>query len=292
MDYFDLHCDTITEAYSKQFDLTSEKLSVNIKNTEKINKYTQCFALWLNDDFHGKAAFEKASALYDFYQTQKPLITSNGIRQILTLENAASLGGDIENIAVWKERSVAAMTLTWNAKNELACGADVLSGGLTKLGKAVVRQAQIQNIIIDVSHLNEDSFCDVAKILHKPFIASHSCCFSVCPHRRNLKDYQIKEIISSGGLIGINFYPAFLGGGNVFEAIYKNICHILKLGGDKNIAFGSDFDGAKMANKLKDLSCVNRLYTFLLNKGIDAGTLDNIFFNNAEIFFNNAFSLS
>ncbi|MCM1544879.1 MAG: membrane dipeptidase [Ruminococcus sp.] len=286
MDYFDLHCDTVTTAFAKGIDLASEKLQVNVKISMLFKNYRQCFALWLNDDFHGKAAFKKADELYNFYQSQLPLIEKCVVKPMLTLENAVSLGGELENIALWKSRGVCAMSLTWNGENELACGADVASGGLTALGKKALHEAENQGIVIDVSHLNEDGFCDVSKIAHKPFIASHSNCFSVCPHKRNLKDYQIKEIIACGGLIGINFYPVFLGS-NVFEAVYENICHIISFGGENSIAFGSDFDGAKMSRRLKNLSCIPPLRAFLLKKGMDSSLLDKFFSKNSENFFNN-----
>lgn len=286
MEYFDLHCDTVEKAFSKGVDLTDDKLQVNVKNAEYIKNYHQCFALWLNDDFHGKAAFDRATELYRFYLRQKQLLP-HSIKPLLTLENAVALGGNLDNITVWHERSVRAMTLTWNGENELACGADVVAGGLTALGRDAVREAQRHNIVIDVSHLNEDSFCDTVRISHEPLIASHSCCFSVCPHRRNLKDYQIKEIISSDGLIGINFYPLFLGKGNVFERIYQNICHIANLGGERSISFGSDFDGAKMNRRLKNITKIKELRIFLSKKGIADSALDDIFFKNSEKFFNN-----
>ncbi|MCM1363913.1 MAG: membrane dipeptidase [Faecalibacterium sp.] len=286
MEYFDLHCDTVEKAFSNGLDFESEKLQVNVQNTKEFKKYNQCFALWLNDNFHGKAAFDYATELYKYYLTGKSILPGN-IKPFLTLENAVSLGGKLENISLWKERSVCAMTLTWNGENELACGADIASGGLTAFGRDAVREAQRQNIIIDVSHLNEDSFCDTVRIMHQSFIASHSCCFSICPHRRNLKDWQIKEIIGSHGLIGINFYHVFLGDGNIFERIYQNICHISELGGEKSIAFGSDFDGSKMNRRLKDPSKIGELHRYLKKKGIAESTLDDIFFKNAEKFFNN-----
>ena len=292
MEYFDLHCDTIAKIRSKRLDFESDRLQVNAKDFPLFEKYGQCFALWLDDELRGEAAFEKASELYEEYIDYKNAISKfENVRPVLTLENAASLGGKLENLEIWKSRSVAVMGLTWNGANELGFGADFKRGGLTRFGKEAVCEAERLNVVVDVSHLNEDGFRDVARIAKKPFIASHSNCYAVRAHRRCLKDHQIKEIISRGGLIGINFYPIFLGRGDVFELIYKNICHLIELGGEKAIAFGSDFDGAEMDARLNRLGDATALRSFLIEKGVDSATLDDIFYKNAKNFFNDILNI-
>jgi len=282
MNCFDLHCDTVTAAYKRKADLTNEKLHINIEKASCFEKHIQCFALWLDDSVHGLEACNEAQKLYEYYQKQD----FHNIRPVLTLENAVSLGERLENLALWKSRGVFSISLTWNGANELGFGADIQSGGLTQFGFDALHEMENLGIVVDVSHINEDGFCDIAKTAKLPFIASHSNCFALCPHKRNLKDYQLSEIISRGGLVGINFYPAFLPDGDVFEAVYKNICHILSLGGEKCIALGSDFDGAKMSKKLSDISKVPALYDFLIKKGLDLRFLEDIFFKNAENFYN------
>ena len=98
---------------------------------------------------------------------------------------------------------------------------------------------------IDVSHLSEKGFWDVCEHSNKPFIASHSNAKAICKNKRNLSDEQIREIIRLGGCIGINFYPVFLTDNTYCGVcdIIKHIEHILSLGGENNLGFGSDFDG-------------------------------------------------
>lgn len=87
------------------------------------------------------------------------------------------------------------MGVTWNDDNELACGAQTINDtGLTKLGIDYVKKLEEKQILIDVSHTSKTSFYDILKNTNIPIIASHSCVNSVCEHRRNLSDDQIKQI--------------------------------------------------------------------------------------------------
>jgi membrane dipeptidase len=108
------------------------------------------------------------------------------------------------------------MTLTWNNTNDWADAAKeetekgTTHGGLTEFGMEVVREMNRLGIIVDISHVSESTFWDVLEIVDKPVIASHSCVYTINPHYRNLKDEQIKAVAENGGVIGINFYPAYL----------------------------------------------------------------------------------
>lgn len=288
MNYFDLHCDTISEAFEKGISLGCSKAAVSFGNITEFKKYNQCFALFINDKFKGDEAEKRAQELYSFYLSQNEVFENHkNLKPILTLENCECFGGKPDNIELWKSRKVVMATLTWNGENALGFGSSVQSGGLKPFGFKAVSEMEKRGIVVDVSHLNEDGFRDVCKKAEKPFVASHSNCFSKCAHSRNLKDYQIKEIISCSGLIGICFYPLFLGKGNVYELVYEHIKHILSLGGEDVISFGSDFDGAKMNRKLCKIEQVKSLYNFLGKKGFEKELLEKIFFKNAEKFFNN-----
>lgn len=285
MKYFDLHCDSITKAYSENISLFSDSLAVKIKSN-KFLKREQCFALWLDDRLHGEPAFSYCKRLLSFYAYNKDEILQSGVTPHLTVENGSVLGGDLNNIAYFKSQGVKMMSLTWNGENDLASGVNA-RGGLKPLGVDAVREMEKNGIVLDVSHLNEESFYDVCSVATRPFAASHSCCYDICQNKRNLKAWQIKEIISRGGLIGINFYPLFLGTkkGSVFEKIKQNISLIATLGGEDNIAFGSDFDGAKMS---KELSCAEDmldLYKYLKDSAVSESLLNKVFYDNAARFF-------
>ncbi len=284
MMYSDLHCDSVTKAYRENISLFGGTLAVKI-GSDKFIKREQCFALWLDDKLYGEPAFSYCKKLFGFYKANEAKIKECGITPHLTLENASSLGGDLNNIAYFKSQGVKMISLTWNGENELASGVNA-KGGLKPLGKEAVREMENCGIILDVSHLNEEGFRDVSCIATKPFVASHSNCYGICPHKRNLKQWQIKEIISRGGLIGINFYPPFLGKGSVFKLIRQNIELILSLGGENCIALGSDFDGAEMSDELKTADDVARLGEYLLSGGMSEKVVEKVFYKNAVEFLN------
>ena len=108
------------------------------------------------------------------------------------------------------------LTLTWNNSTSWASSAKdettqpAQRKGLTDFGKQVVRRMNELGMLVDVSHVGEQTFWDVIAVTTKPIIASHSCAYALCPHSRNLKDEQIKAIAKNGGVIHLNFYSGFL----------------------------------------------------------------------------------
>ena len=283
MDYFDLHCDTVTSVCSGVTDT-----AVTPKKAKVLEKYAQLFAVWMDDALSPEEAFKSACAVCDYFSDYVSSFGHTHFQALLTLENGTCLGDDLRNIEFWKDRGVSAVTLTWNGANLLGFGSACPDeGGLTDFGKNAVKELQSSGILVDVSHLNEAGFYDCVKLAKKPLIASHSNCFSICPHSRNLKDEQIKELFDRGGIMGICYYPRFLGNGNVFELIYEHIYHGLELGGEDSLCLGSDFDGAEMSSELDSLEKVRSLHEFLAAKGIKKRLLEKIFYKNAENFFNN-----
>lgn len=279
MEYFDLHCDTVNKYFEKAvpFKDTAFKLCP----VSKFVKQKQCFAVFVSDK--EKDANRKREVLYEKYLDLKVKAENKGAKAYLSLENSKG----ITDAHRWKERGVIMASLTWNGENEFAHGALCKSGGLKEKGKALIKEFERENIVLDVSHLNFSSFSDVCRFTDKPLVASHSNCYTLCEHKRNLMDEQIREIIKRDGLIGLCFYPVFLGKGNVFENIYRNICHIAMLGGENNISLGSDFDGAEMSRRLKTSEDVYSLYEFLRHKSLSEKLISKIFYKNSEKFFGN-----
>lgn len=134
--------------------------------------------------------------------------------------------------------------------------------GLTKLGKEYIKELNKRNMIIDISHASEKTFWDTINYSKKPVIATHSCAYSVCPHNRNLKDEQIKQISKSNGIIGICLASEFLNsnGRAGINDIIKHIKYIANLIGIDYIGLGSDFDGVKDESMPKDLTGVKDIY--------------------------------
>lgn len=137
---------------------------------------------------------------------------------MMGVEGGHMIEDKIENLDNLYIRGARYMTLTWNnstswatsAADETTKGESLLHKGLTEFGKKVVNRMNELGMIIDVSHIGEQTFWDVMKITKKPVIASHSNAWSLCPHRRNLKDDQIKAIAKNGGVIHLNFFAGFI----------------------------------------------------------------------------------
>lgn len=207
----------------------------------------------------------------------------DNLTPLLTVEGGALLENDVERLDELKSDGIRALTLTWNGKNEIASGA-LETGGLTDFGRGVINRMNRLKIACDLSHLNRESFFDSLDIAEYPF-ASHSALCEINEHPRNLDAVQVNELCRRGGIIGLCFYPVFLGGGDVFEKFYRCVYKLLEAGYENNIAVGSDFDGAKQDERLCNVGKIPELYAFLEQKGIEKSFLDKIFYENADNFF-------
>lgn len=148
-------------------------------------------------------------------------INQKKLATLLGMEGGHMIEKDINKLDLLFKRGVRYMTITWNNSTPWATSAadETTTGGalntegkkgLTGFGVSVIKRMNELGMMIDVSHLGEQSFWDVIKITTKPIIASHSCVWNLCPHRRNLKDDQIKAIAKSDGVIFLNFYAGFI----------------------------------------------------------------------------------
>lgn len=287
MIYSDLHCDSVTRCFEKGESLFDSRGHINYFKIKQLTEYKQCFALFIDDSKRGDTAFSYFKKLVEFYESEIIKIKSDNLTAVLTAENGACLGGDSDNVHYLADKGVRMLTLTWNGENELASGCLCDRGGLKPFGKEVITKMEQSGMLVDVSHLNEKSFYDVASFAASPLIASHSNCFSLVQHKRNLKDEQIKLIIESGGLVGLCFHAPFLvtDGLGSFEMLYRNIYRILSLGGEDNVCFGSDFDGGEPERVLGSLQRVKNLYAYLKGRGLQKELLEKIFYKNAEKVF-------
>lgn len=110
------------------------------------------------------------------------------------------------------------LTLTWNNSTDWASSAmdetlhpeRLKQKGLTPFGKQVVERLNELGVMVDLSHVGEQTFYDAIAVSKKPVILSHSSVWSICPVFRNVKDDQIRAVANNGGVICINFYSGFI----------------------------------------------------------------------------------
>lgn len=145
---------------------------------------------------------------------------------LLGVEGGHMIENDLTKLEALYKRGVRYLTITWNNSTSWATSAlDETSPktpakegepdsyrrmGLNDFGKQVISKMNELGMMVDVSHAGEQTFWDILSVTQKPVIASHSCVYALCLHRRNLKDEQIKAIAKNGGVIHLNFYSGFL----------------------------------------------------------------------------------
>lgn len=273
MKFFDLHCDTAFECFKNKKEFYKNDLAVSGERGKNFEDWHQVFAIWIKDDEKNPFSLYK-SVLKHFKKQKMPC----NLTSYLSVEGGAVLEDDIDRLHILKNDGIKVITLTWNGENNIAGGVES-EKGLTKFGEKVIDKMNELELICDLSHINRKSFYKVAERAEK-VIATHSNCYEICRHKRNLLNEQIKIIAERNGIIGLCFYPEFLGD-NVYDKIYENIFYLCYKGYEDIIAIGSDFDGGEMDKRLNNISKIPYLYDFLENKGIERHLLYKIFYENA-----------
>lgn len=255
-------------------------LSAAISKGDVFDEWYQCCAVFVPDGSINPKE-EYTDILADF---KRKISVYKKPKCIFTLENALPIDS-ADFVERLYEDGISAVTLTWNGENALAGGTDS-EAGLKPFGRDVIRALNRYKIAVDLSHLNRKSFFDAGEAANAVF-ASHTCCYKTHRHPRNLTDEQIKYVAGRGGVVGICFYPEFLGTKYAFEGVWRHINHLLNLGLENSVCMGSDFDGADMSDCLDGVDKIPDLYAFLKSRGITDELLDRMFFKNAERFFKN-----
>lgn len=201
---------------------------------------------------------------------------------LLSIEGAEALDGSLENLDGFYARGVRALGPAWNRRNPFARGVRAEgTDGLSLLGKQLVEKMEALGMIVDVSHLSDTAFWDLAAVAKRPFVASHSNARAVHEHPRNLTDEQIRAVARSGGAVGAVFVPNFVSQKvttSYLEHLVDHIDHIVQVGGIETAALGSDFDGYRgvEGHVLKDASEYRLLCEALIRRGYDAESVAKI----------------
>lgn len=283
---FDAHCDTMSRILDKGKQLLSNDLEIDLRRMPK--QYIQVFAAFVDKENCEKTPLNRCLNIIERYHSE--IEKNSGIIQhcttydeimqaldggkraaILSVEGGEALDGNLSALWALYQLGVRLITLTWNYPNEIADGAlTETKGGLTPFGKTVVAEMNYLGMVIDVSHLSERGFWDIMEITSAPIVASHSNARALCGHLRNLTDEQIRAVIQNGGAIGLNFYPEFLNdsGQAGIDDILRHLEHILELGGENCVGFGSDFDGVdSLPDEVAGIQDMQRLTERMLRAG-------------------------
>ena len=208
---------------------------------------------------------------------------------VLHFEGAEAIDPALDGLYVFYEVGLRSLGIVWSRPNVFGHGVPFrfphspdTGPGLTDAGLELVRAGNRLGVMIDLAHLNERGFWDVARLSDAPLVSTHSCAHALCPSTRNLTDKQLDAIGESGGVVGVNFHVAFLRSDGQPDAdtplteIVRHVDYIADRIGIDHVAFGSDFDGAVMPTELGDGSGLPKLVTALRNVGYDDAALRKV----------------
>jgi membrane dipeptidase len=211
------------------------------------------------------------------------------VTAIMHLEGADSLAPDLSDLRAWYERGLRSIGLVWSRPNAFGVGVPFrfpaspdTGPGLTDAGRALVVACNRMGILVDVSHLTEAGFWDVARLSLAPLVATHSNAHALSASTRNLTDEQLDAIGSSDGVVGVNFAIGFLRADGHTQAdtplseIVRHIDYIAERIGVDCVAFGSDFEGSTVPVELGGIEGLPRLVEALRTRGYDEEALAKI----------------
>ncbi len=220
-------------------------------------------------------------------------LSSGVISGIMHMEGAEAIGPDLDALYLYHAMGLRSIGPVWSRPTVFGHGVpfrfpgDPDTGpGLTDAGKALVRTCNDLGIMLDLSHLNEAGFNDIAKISTAPLVATHSNAHAVTQSTRNLTDRQLGMIKDSGGMVGLNFATVFLRPDGrkspdmTWDPVMRHLDHLIAHLGIDHVGLGSDFDGATVPNGITDVAGLPALQDAMRSHGYDDAALRKICVDN------------
>jgi membrane dipeptidase len=212
---------------------------------------------------------------------------------VLHMEGAEAIDSNFEMLDVLRAAGLRSLGPVWSRSNAFGEGVPFLcpsspdtGPGLTDLGKELVRRCNRLRILLDLSHINERGFWDVAAITDAPLVATHSNAHALSPHSRNLTDKQLAAIRDTAGLVGVNLATAFLrpdgalNGDAPLELVLEHFEHMIAHVGEDGVGLGSDFDGARMPSQIGTAAGLQALVEAMRTRGFGEPLIEKLCFRN------------
>jgi membrane dipeptidase len=216
-------------------------------------------------------------------------VADGTIAAILHLEGAEAIDESLDALPLFHAIGLRSLGPVWSRPTIFGHGVPFAfpsspdtGPGLTEAGKRLVSECNRLRIMLDLSHLNEAGFDDVARLSDAPLVATHSNAHAICPSSRNLTDRQLATIRDSGGMVGLNFSVSFLRSDGKrdaqmgWEPILRQMDHLLGVLGEDHLGFGSDFDGCTTPQVIGDVTGLPALLQALAGHGYDRPLLQKL----------------
>lgn len=213
-------------------------------------------------------------------------LESGTMAAIMHMEGAEAIDAELHALEVFYRAGLRSLGPVWSRPTIFGAGVPFrfpgspdTGPGLTEHGAKLVRRCNALRVMLDLSHITEKGFWDVARLSDAPLVATHSNAHALCPHVRNLTDKQLAAIAESDGMVGVNFAAAFLReDGRMLsdvplEQMLHHFDHLIGLLGEDRVGFGSDFDGAVVPRAIKDASGLPNLVEAMRRHGYDDALL-------------------
>ncbi|MEI4484596.1 dipeptidase [Frigidibacter sp. MR17.14] len=215
------------------------------------------------------------------------------IAAILHMEGAEAISEDLDTLHVWHGLGLRSLGPVWSRPTAFGHGVPFAfpsspdtGPGLTEAGRRLVAECNALKIMLDLSHLNEKGFDDVARLSDAPLVATHSNAHAVTPSARNLTDRQLKMIAESKGMVGLNYATSFLRPDGRkdpafgFDVMLRHMDHLLSILGEDHLGLGSDFDGATIPAPLGDVAGLPRLIEAFRAHGYGEALIEKLAWKN------------
>ncbi len=315
--YIDMHCDTLIKGWvGRKKDITiMPKAMLDIDRLIEHGVSAQFFAVFMppiklkkfvgplfpKDEAYAEKAIqifnntiEKNSDVMALAKNAADLqknMEEKKLSAFLTFEDGRAINGSMEKLEEYYNKGIRLISLTWNQSNCFGAAnsndPEIMSQGLTSFGKSAIERMNELGIIIDVSHLSDGGFKDVAELSKVPFVASHSNCRALSPHRRNLTDEMIKTLANKGGVAGLNFAPQFLNEdikckSSRVDSMINHIKHMSDIGGIECVGIGTDFDGIGGELEIDGVAKMHLLFERLEKEGFTNDQIEKFAFKNTQ----------
>jgi membrane dipeptidase len=228
----------------------------------------------------GKLFVLEAMGAVRVVRSTADLDASDRLLAVLHLEGAEAIAPDCSNLETWYEAGLRSLGPVWSRPNAFGHGVPFAfpsgpdtGAGLTRAGRELVRRCNELGIVVDLSHLNEQGFWDVATVSKAPLVASHSGAHALCACSRNLTDEQLDAIGGTGGIVGVVFATPFVREDGAededtpIETIVAHVRYVADRIGVDHVGLGSDFDGAPIPKAMGDVGGLPRLLDALVDDG-------------------------